>query len=199
MGLLPLLVEAINLNPGDIGVVGFALEVASRLTSSTHQCLACLAHVTLLISFKGVSLHKWLVPDRLATLLRAMRDHSRQITIVEPALLLLTLLQNQGNFATPFLSDLLQPNSIVGYGATLIEAGALRVLANAGASFPKAWNKAEWDRASCVVVNTDILIDLLTKEGTFSLIPDSEGCLPRLLIRKSNSRPIPANSGEEHD
>ena len=96
----------------------------------------------------GVGLEKWLVPERMAALLRALRDHPQQITVVEPALLVLTLLENRG------------------HGPALVAAGAFHALAQAGANYPAAFDTAQWTPESCVVVNTATLIDLLHTYGS---------------------------------
>ncbi|ELR20537.1 leucine rich repeat domain containing protein [Acanthamoeba castellanii str. Neff] len=141
-GLQPLLAEIISLHPGDVGIVGHALEIASRFGS-------------------GVGLEKWLAPERMAALLRAMRDHPRQITVVEPALLVLTLLENRG------------------HGPALVAAGAFRALAQAGANYPAAFDVAQWTPESCVVVNTATLIDLLRTHAGVE-VPEERDTMKRL-------------------
>ncbi len=100
--------------------------------------VTCAAHET------GVGL----VPERMAALLRALRDHPQQITVVEPALLVLTLLENRG------------------HGPALVAAGAFHALAQAGANYPAAFDTAQWTPESCVVVNTATLIELLHTYGS---------------------------------
>jgi hypothetical protein len=155
MGLQPLLAEIISLHPGDVGIVGHALEIASRFGSGPFSSFHTHTHtpdltcaVTCAVRETGMGLEKWLAPERMAALLRAMRDHPRQITVVEPALLVLTLLENRG------------------HGPALVAAGAFRALAQAGANYPAAFDVAQWTPESCVVVNTATLIDLLRTHGS---------------------------------
>jgi hypothetical protein len=130
-GLQPLLAELIRLHPGDVGILGHALEIASRLSTRS-----------------SFGLEKWLMPDRLAALLRAIRDHPREITVVDPALLILTLLENRG------------------HGSALASAAAVHALAQAGANYSAKWNTSDWSRTSCAVVNTVTLLELLAPYGT---------------------------------
>lgn len=100
LGLLPLLIDIIALNAGDVAVVGLALEISSRMKGGKFQKQSSFLYLEqrpdLHVHSPGSALKKWLIDNRISTVLRAMRDHPRQITVVEPALLILTLLENQG-------------------------------------------------------------------------------------------------------